>query len=120
MVLADSPLACIRMTKAAFFLSSALGRPMCCPRARRASRAAVRRSRPSSSSSSARLARTPATIRPVALEVSIPSRNDRRTIFRYHLGVRPAVGGMPVQPDQLHGTRGVSGKQPCRHPGLAL
>ena len=31
-VLADSPLACIRCANAAFGLSSALGRPMCCPR----------------------------------------------------------------------------------------
>jgi hypothetical protein len=30
-VLADSPLRCIRWAKAAFDLSSALGRPMCCP-----------------------------------------------------------------------------------------
>jgi hypothetical protein len=44
-VLADSLFACIRMAKAAFFSSSALGRPMCCPRERRASRAAARRSR---------------------------------------------------------------------------
>jgi hypothetical protein len=33
MVLADSPLACIRCARAAFFSSSAFGRPMCCPRA---------------------------------------------------------------------------------------
>jgi hypothetical protein len=45
-VLAGSPLACIRMAKAAFFSSSALGRPMDCPRARRASRAAARRCPP--------------------------------------------------------------------------
>ena len=45
-VLADSPLACIRRANAAFLSSSALGRPMCCPRARRAWRAAARRSRP--------------------------------------------------------------------------
>jgi hypothetical protein len=42
MVLADSPLACIRIAKAAFFSSSALGRPMCWPRALLASRAATR------------------------------------------------------------------------------
>ena len=53
-----------------------------CPRARRASRAAVRRSRPNSSSNSARLANTPATIRPVALDVSIPSRSERSTMSR--------------------------------------
>jgi integrase len=57
---ADSPLACIRWARAAFDLSSAFGRPIDCPRDRRASRAAARRLRPSSSSSSARLARTPA------------------------------------------------------------
>ena len=49
-----SPLACIRRASAAFDWSSALGRPIACPRARRASRAAARRSRPNSSSSSAR------------------------------------------------------------------
>ena len=63
------------------FASSALGRPMCCPRTRRASRAAARRSRPSSSSSSARLASTPATMRPVALDVSMPSRSERNMIL---------------------------------------
>lgn len=42
------PLACIRLASTAFFSSSTLGRPMCCPRARRASRAAARRSKPSS------------------------------------------------------------------------
>jgi hypothetical protein len=67
---------------AALELSSAFGRPMCWPRARRASRAAARRSRPSSNSSSAKLARTPATIRPVAFEVSMPSRRDLRTMSR--------------------------------------
>ncbi|MCW2513600.1 MAG: hypothetical protein JWR11_2642 [Mycobacterium sp.] len=41
MVLADSPLACIRCATAAFSSFSAFGRPMDCPRARRASRAAV-------------------------------------------------------------------------------
>jgi hypothetical protein len=44
MVAADSPLACIRWATAALVLSSAFGRPMDCPRARRASRAAARRS----------------------------------------------------------------------------
>ena len=44
MVLADSPLACIRCASAVFDLSSAFGRPMDCPRARRASRAAAARS----------------------------------------------------------------------------
>jgi hypothetical protein len=72
-VLAGSPDACIRCARPAFDASSFLGRPMDWPRARRASRAAARRSRPSSNSSSARLARTPATIRPVALDVSMPS-----------------------------------------------
>ena len=79
---ADSPLACIRCTRAAFEASNALGRPIDCPRARRASRAAARRSRPSSSSSSANEARTPATMRPDAFDVSIPSRSDRNTIPR--------------------------------------
>jgi hypothetical protein len=37
MVLADSPAACMRCARAAFDLSSALGRPMCCSRVRRAS-----------------------------------------------------------------------------------
>lgn len=82
MVLADSPLACIRCARATFDWSSAFGRPMDCPRARRASRAAVRRSLPSSNSSSARLARTPATMRPEACDVSMPSRSDRSTIPR--------------------------------------
>lgn len=82
MVVTGSPLACIRRASAAFEASSAFGRPMFCPRARCASRAAARRSRPSSSSSSAKLAIQPATIRPVALEVSIPSRNDLRTMSR--------------------------------------
>jgi len=81
-VVADSPLACIRCTRAAFEASNALGRPIDCPRARRASRAAARRSRPSSSSSSANEARTPATMRPDAFDVSIPSRSDRNTIPR--------------------------------------
>ena len=45
-MLAGSPLACIRCASAAFDSSSALGRPIDCPRARRASRAAARRSRP--------------------------------------------------------------------------
>ena len=36
MVLADSPVACIRRASAAFFSVSALGRRMCCPRVRRA------------------------------------------------------------------------------------
>ena len=45
MVLADSPLACIRCASAALERSRAFGRPMDCPRARRASRAAERRSR---------------------------------------------------------------------------
>ena len=79
-VITGSPEACIRLANAAFDGSRALGRPMAWPRARRASRAADLRSRPSSSSSSARLARTPATIRPVALEVSMPSRKERRTM----------------------------------------
>ena len=57
MVLADSPLVCIRCASATFDWSSAFGRPMDCPRALRASRAAVRRSLPNSNSSSARLAR---------------------------------------------------------------
>jgi hypothetical protein len=39
------PLRCIRCARAAFVSSSTLGRPMCCPRARRASHAAARRSR---------------------------------------------------------------------------
>ncbi|SBS76724.1 hypothetical protein MHPYR_350066 [uncultured Mycobacterium sp.] len=62
MVVADSPLACIRCASAVFEVSSALGRPMDCPRARRASRAAERRSRPSSNSSSAKLAKTPSAL----------------------------------------------------------
>jgi hypothetical protein len=37
---------------------------------------------PSSNSSSAKLASTPATIRPAALDVSIPSRNDRNAMPR--------------------------------------
>ena len=65
-----------------FDLSRAFGRPTDRPRARRASRAAVRRSRPNSNSSSAKLASTPATIRPVALEVSMPSRSERSTMLR--------------------------------------
>ena len=81
-VLADSPLACIRCARATFDGSSALGRPMDCPRAFRASRAAARRSRPSSNSNSAKLASTPATIRPVAFDVSMPSRRERSTIPR--------------------------------------
>jgi hypothetical protein len=75
---------------------SALGRPMDCPRARRASRAAVRRSRPNSNSSSARLANTPATIRPVAFDVSIPSRRNAAkavgTMARTVTGIKAAVG----------------------------
>jgi hypothetical protein len=43
MVLADSPLACIRCASPAFDLSSALGRPIDWPRALRASRAAAER-----------------------------------------------------------------------------
>jgi Pyridoxamine 5'-phosphate oxidase len=56
-----------RCASAAFLSSSTFGRPICCPRARRASRAAARRSQPSSSSSSARLASTPATLRGVEI-----------------------------------------------------
>jgi hypothetical protein len=41
MVLADSPLTCIHCASAALDLSSAFGRPIFCPRARRASRAAA-------------------------------------------------------------------------------
>jgi hypothetical protein len=82
-VLADSPLTCIRCARAPFFSSGALGRPMCWPRARRASRGAVRRCLPSSSSISARLARTRATIRPVAFDVSIPSLSGRRRCCAY-------------------------------------
>jgi hypothetical protein len=52
------------------------------PRARRASRAAARRSLPNSSSSSARLASTPATSRPAAVELSMPSRRERKTTSR--------------------------------------
>jgi hypothetical protein len=66
----------------AFFASSTLGRPMDCPRALRASLAAARRSRPNSSSNSARLASTPAIIRPVAFVVSMPSRSERSTMSR--------------------------------------
>ena len=40
MVLADSPLTCILCARAAFFWSSAFGRPIAWPRDRRASRAA--------------------------------------------------------------------------------
>jgi hypothetical protein len=76
-VLAGSPLACIRCASAAFDLSSAFGRPIDWPRDRRASRAAAHRSRPNSSSSSAMLASTPATMRAVAFDVSIPSRTER-------------------------------------------
>ena len=47
------------LRESAFDASSALGRPIDCPCALRASRAAARRSRPSSSSSSATLAGTP-------------------------------------------------------------
>jgi len=76
-VLADSPLACTRSARPAFFSSSASRRPMCCPRARRASRAAGP-ALPSEFQFKLRQAgkKTPATIRPVAFDVSIPSRND--------------------------------------------
>jgi hypothetical protein len=57
-------LACIRCKRADLEASSAFGRPMDCPRARRASRPAERRSRPSSNCNSVRLARTPATSAP--------------------------------------------------------
>ena len=52
-MLADSPLACIRCARATLDWSNAFGRPMDCPRARRASRAA--------------------TMRPVAFDVSMPT-----------------------------------------------
>lgn len=65
-----------------FLLIERLGRPMCCPRARRASRAADRRSRPNSNSSSAKLERTPATMRPKEFDVSMPSRRERSTTPR--------------------------------------
>lgn len=80
MVFADSPLACIRRANAVLESSRAFGRRIDWPRARRASREAVRRSLPSSNSSSARLASTPATMRPAAFDVSMPSRSDRNTI----------------------------------------
>ena len=54
---------------------------MDCPRARRASRRGTTFTA-QLHSSSARLAKTPATIRPVAFEVSIPSRRERSTIPR--------------------------------------
>ena len=45
-VQADSRVVCILCASAVFALSSAFGRPMCCPRARRASLAADRRRSP--------------------------------------------------------------------------
>ena len=68
-----------RCASAAFLSSSTFGRPICCPRARRASRAAARRSRPSSSSSSARLASTPATLRGVEIPLSPVSKTTFET-----------------------------------------
>lgn len=52
------------------------------------SRAAERRSRPSSSSSSAKKASTPATIRPAAVEVSIPLRSERSAMS---LSAKPLI-----------------------------
>lgn len=74
---ADSPLACIPWARAAFLLSSTLGRPMCWP-----APAALHGPQhtlhglaqvPARSS----LASTPATMRPVAFEVSIPSQRPQ-------------------------------------------
>jgi len=55
MVLADSPLACIRCARAGFDLSSTLGRPICCPRARRGARAAAGVRREAKSEAAARI-----------------------------------------------------------------
>ena len=77
-----SPLARIRSASATLSGESLRGRPIGRPRAFRAALAAARRSRPSSNSNSASDASTPATMRPVALEVSMPSRSDRSTIPR--------------------------------------
>jgi hypothetical protein len=71
-VLADSPAACIRCARAAFAWSSALGRPIDWPRARRASRAAARRARPSSSSNAASPLRDPQPFRtPKSLDLLV-------------------------------------------------
>ena len=80
-MLADSPLACIRCARAAFDLSSALGRPIAgrvpawLPAPQHAVRAQLKFKLRQAGQDSGHHA-------PVALAVSMPSLSDRRTMLR--------------------------------------
>jgi hypothetical protein len=107
---ADSPLAYILCARAAFELSRAFGRPIDCPRARLASRAAVRRSRLDQS--------TPYGSLPSRSPVPIP-RTVRPRVIRYSVAAACAVtAGFrgPVSVTQVPKRVRLNRWRPARYP----